>query len=259
MNNNHLLIYPNPMTDNTVLTFTAPDNGDATIDIFNISGKTIYRSGIYVSPGENGFRISGLNQGIYFVIITGNKYKYSTKLMCRSNTQHEVKIENVSSGMNTKSDRLKSISTTIDMPYTTGDLLLFKGTGGQFGAVITDVPSSSNTITFNFVLCKDNLGNNYSTVRIETLMWMAENLKATRYSDGTSIPLVTDCATWSNSYTPGYCWYNKDTDNQNTYGALYNWYTVNTAKLAPAGWYTNTNAEWITLTTYLGGESSAGW
>jgi|GEM_PF-5552481 len=160
------------MTDNTVLTFTAPDNGDEMI---------------------------------------------STKLMCRSNTQHEVKIENVSSGVNTKSDWLKSISTTIDMPYTTGDLLLFKGTGGQFGAVITDVPSSSKTITFNFVLCKDNLGNNYSTVRIETLLWMAENLKATRYSDGTSIPLLTDSATWSNSDTPGYCWYNNDTANQNTY------------------------------------------
>jgi uncharacterized protein (TIGR02145 family) len=88
---------------------------------------------------------------------------------------------------------------------------------------------------------------------------MAENLKTTKYNDGTSIPLVTDGAAWAALSTPGYCWYNNDAATYKaTYGGLYNWYTVNTGKLCPTGWHVPTDAEWTTLTTYLGGESVAG-
>ncbi len=102
-------------------------------------------------------------------------------------------------------------------------------------------------------------GNTYATVTIGTQVWMAENLKVTKYNDGIAIPLVTDNSAWSTLSTPGYCWYNNDqTTYGNTYGALYNWYTVNTSKLCPIGWHMPTDAEWTTLTTYLGGESVSG-
>lgn len=42
------------------------------------------------------------------------------------------------------------------------------------------------------------------------------------------------------------------------YGLLYNWYAVDTGKLAPAGWHVPSDSEWTTLITYLGGESVAG-
>jgi uncharacterized protein (TIGR02145 family) len=88
---------------------------------------------------------------------------------------------------------------------------------------------------------------------------MAENLKTTKYNDGTAIPLVTDDKAWDALTTPAYCWYKNDaTTNKNTYGASYNWYTVGTNKLCPKGWHVPTDAEWTTLTTYLGGESVAG-
>ncbi len=88
---------------------------------------------------------------------------------------------------------------------------------------------------------------------------MAENLKTTKYNDGTAIPLVTDGIAWGILATPGYCWYNNDAASyKSTYGALYNWYAVNSTKLAPAGWHVPTDAEWTTLTTYLGGENVAG-
>jgi len=59
--------------------------------------------------------------------------------------------------------------------------------------------------------------------------------------------------------TPGYCWYCNDTNIAKVpYGALYNWFAVNTGKLAPIGWHVPTDAEWSELTTYLGGESIAG-
>src|ERR1035437_4836347 len=42
------------------------------------------------------------------------------------------------------------------------------------------------------------------------------------------------------------------------YGALYNYYTVNTGKICPAGWHVPTDTEWSTLLKYLGGEGVAG-
>jgi uncharacterized protein (TIGR02145 family) len=102
-------------------------------------------------------------------------------------------------------------------------------------------------------------GNTYHTIKIGTQVWMAENLKTTRNKNGHIIPLVTDNTAWGNLTTPGYCWYNNDpSEYKATYGALYNWYTVNTGNLCPTGWHVPTDAEWTTLTTYLGGESTAG-
>ena len=102
-------------------------------------------------------------------------------------------------------------------------------------------------------------GNVYHTVTIGTQTWMVENLKTTKYNDGTAIPLVTDSTAWLNLPTPGYCWYNNDAATyKNTYGALYNWFTVNTSKLAPSGWHVPTDAEWTILTIYLGGDTVAG-
>jgi uncharacterized protein (TIGR02145 family) len=113
--------------------------------------------------------------------------------------------------------------------------------------------------TQNYGTVGDIDGNIYNIVPIGTQIWMAENLKTTKYKNGASIPLVTDKAAWSSLTTPGYCWYNnEEAAYKNTYGALYNWYTANTGILCPAGWHVPTDAEFTTLTTYLGGEGSAG-
>ena len=102
-------------------------------------------------------------------------------------------------------------------------------------------------------------GNVYHTVKIGTQTWTVENLKTTRYNDGTPIPLVTDATAWAALTTPGYCWYdNNEVAYKNKYGALYNWYGVNTGKLAPAGWHVPTNAEWLLLIKYLGYANAAG-
>ena len=106
---------------------------------------------------------------------------------------------------------------------------------------------------------KDIEGNVYPAVIIGTQVWMAENLKTTKYNDGMAIPLVSDNNAWEALKTPGYCWYNNDAAaNKNRFGALYNWYTVNTKKLCPAGWHVPNDKEWTTLRTYLGGEEIAG-
>jgi uncharacterized protein (TIGR02145 family) len=106
---------------------------------------------------------------------------------------------------------------------------------------------------------KDADGNVYHTVKIHDQVWMVENLKTTTYNDGVGIQLVDDNTAWAGTSTAAYCWYNNDeTSNKNTYGALYNWYAVNSGKLCPAGWHIPSDAEWATLISNLGGDTLAG-
>jgi uncharacterized protein (TIGR02145 family) len=122
------------------------------------------------------------------------------------------------------------------------------GTG--YGSIV-EVTTIDSTIT-------DVDNNHYRIVQIGTQVWMAENLRTIKLNDGTSIPLVTDANEWSALSTPGYCWYSNDASNKSTYGALYNWYSVNTGKLAPPGWHIPTDNEWNALTDFLGGPYLAG-
>jgi uncharacterized protein (TIGR02145 family) len=105
----------------------------------------------------------------------------------------------------------------------------------------------------------DHDGNLYNTVRIGTMIWMTENLRTSTYNNGNPITKVTNYSTWENLNTGAYCWFNNDsTGFESTYGKLYNWYAVNTGVLCPTGWHVPSDAEWTTLTTYLGGELVAG-
>jgi uncharacterized protein (TIGR02145 family) len=106
---------------------------------------------------------------------------------------------------------------------------------------------------------KDIDGNIYHTVTIGTQVWMVENLKVTKYRDGTPIPNVSDSSAWSNQTTGGYCDYDNTTSNSIIFGKLYNWYAVNdNRKIAPVGWHVPIDEEWTILTEYLGGIFVAG-
>ena len=108
-------------------------------------------------------------------------------------------------------------------------------------------------------IIRDIDGNEYQVVRIGQQEWMAENLRTTRFNNGTNIPLITGNKDWSESYSPAYSWYkNNEKANKNTYGALYNWYAVKSGKLCPEGWHVPTDAEWSEITDFLGGRTVAG-
>ena len=113
--------------------------------------------------------------------------------------------------------------------------------------------------TIDAITCTDIDGNVYKTVTIGTQIWMAENLKTSRYNDGSPIATGMSNDTWKNTTKGAYAICNDNAANENaTYGKLYNFYAVQTNKLAPAGWHVATRAEWTTLITFLGGEDIAG-
>ncbi len=135
-------------------------------------------------------------------------------------------------------------------------------TGTGFGNEISFITQSRNNISFNPDLTYSTLldieGNEYKTIQIGNQTWMAENLRTTKYNDGSSIPVVNDNISWLNLTTAAYCWYDNDISRKDIYGALYNWHTVTSGNLCPAGWHVPKNEEWTVLTAYLGGESVAG-
>jgi uncharacterized protein (TIGR02145 family) len=104
----------------------------------------------------------------------------------------------------------------------------------------------------------DKDGNIYKTVTIGTQVWMAENLKTTKYSNGDAIPTTT--LDISSESAPAYQWaYGDDSANIATYGRLYTWYTViDSRNICPTGWHVPSDIEWETLKSNLGNDTIAG-
>ncbi len=254
-----LHIYPNPMTENSIVEFVATAPGMTNIELFDITGKRIAVTQNRLIIARHSYVISGLQTGIYTIRINSDTYNYTGKLVSNGSPGKEVRISYIgNNAIQVTAQKLKSATAEKTMQYTNGDLLKITGISGNYSTIIMDVPTASKTITFTFIACTDADGNNYPVVKIGDQWWMAENLKTTSYKDGSPIPLVPDYNTWKDLKTPGYCWFNNDTFYKNTYGALYNWLTVNTGKLAPTGWHVPSDAEWTVLTTFLGYEDIAG-
>lgn len=108
-------------------------------------------------------------------------------------------------------------------------------------------------------LLGDIEGNGYSFITIGDQVWMAENLATTKLNDGTPIANATLPAEWESATEPAYAWYsNNESLYKQTYGALYNWHSVESNKLCPEGWHVPTEADWNILINFLGGIDVAG-
>ena len=102
-------------------------------------------------------------------------------------------------------------------------------------------------------------GNSYKTVTIGEQVWMTENLKTTKYNDGSDIPVITDSSTWKNMTSDGLCWYNNESPAyDDPYGVLYNGWSVTTGKLCPSGWHVPTLDELTDLAMYSGDTLTSG-
>ena len=128
--------------------------------------------------------------------------------------------------------------------------------GNQVSFTTTAFTCGTSTVT-------DYDNNTYNTVQIGNQCWMKENLKTTRYSDGTSISLGS-----STSTSTAYRYYpNGNSSNVSTYGYLYNWKAVmrNSSSssanpsgvqgICPNGWHVPSDAEWTQLTDYESSQS----
>ncbi|MCU0473316.1 MAG: T9SS type A sorting domain-containing protein [Bacteroidales bacterium] len=277
-----ITFYPNPMEDFTLMKFVLPEDGTAVINMYDISGRKILQTQEYLSEGQHTYRIQVVGNGLYVVTIRSGGYSLSGKFLSTASQPGIAKMvyENTTLTQE-KSDiskiqedafHSKGMSSDTSMQYTDGDRLKFTGSSGIYSTVMTDIPLSDTINTFNFIACTDGDGNNYPVVEISTQVWMAKNIKATKYTDGTSIPFINTDSLWSKltATDTAYCYYNNDVNNADLYGALYTWAAaMNGAAssaaspsgiqgICPIGWHLPSDAEWTILTTFLNGESSAG-
>lgn len=128
----------------------------------------------------------------------------------------------------------------------------------------TTTESSELTVT-------DADGNVYNTIKMGNQIWMLENLKTTKYNDGTPITLYTFEAhgnNWGslNNQEAFYQWASTEDLNNvvdeelpfDYYGAMYNHFAVESGKLAPKGWRIPTITDFRELESFLASEGHAG-
>jgi uncharacterized protein (TIGR02145 family) len=123
-----------------------------------------------------------------------------------------------------------------------------------------ETPTNSllnSDLTYGSVIDID--GNEYATIKIGDQVWMAENLKTTRYANGNSIPNLVENWQWIDLSDGGWCHYNNDSSYDDLYGKLYSWYTTvpSNGNVCPEGWHVPSFDEWVILSNQLGGESIA--
>jgi len=268
-------IYPNPMKDFAKMQFDLPESGETLITLYEITGRIIVQIRDFLSTGNHTFGIQGIKEGIYFVRVNTGKYSSAGRLISSGSQTTGTKITYENNiALQEKQNDSKGTNEEKVMQYTTGDRLKLTGVSGICKTVMTDVPTSTKTITFNFIACTDRDGYNYSVVQIGTAKgttnnhdlkpdigvqtWMAENLKSSRLNDGSPIPYVGDDLQWPYLTSTAYCYYDNSIGNRDVYGALYNWFAVSTGKLCPAGWHIPSSIEWQNLVDFLGGSYVAG-
>ena len=109
---------------------------------------------------------------------------------------------------------------------------------------------------------RPSIKNDFESIKIGEQEWLVKNLDVDKFRNGDVIPHALSDKDWeiAGKYDqPAWCYVDNNSENGKIYGKLYNWYAVNDKRgLAPAGWHVPSDAEWTTLTTYLGGESVAG-
>lgn len=102
-------------------------------------------------------------------------------------------------------------------------------------------------------------GNVYRTALVGTQKFMIDNLKTTKYANGDPIPNVADDSSWAGLTTGAWCYFNNDSQHDNVYGKLYNWYvTVDPRGICPTGWRVPSNGEWQAMINEQGGDAVAG-
>jgi uncharacterized protein (TIGR02145 family) len=155
-------------------------------------------------------------------------------------------------------------SQLLSVPYA-----LYSKTSEKANELERQIGAMQNILITNGLLLRDIDGNVYGIVHIGLQYWMSENLKTTKYNDGTPIPNITVNSAWTALTSGAYCDYNNTSTNSTTYGRLYNWFTVDNnaatkvasnggKNVCPTGWHVPSIAEWTILGNYLGGNALAG-
>jgi len=258
-----LRIYPNPFEHSCNIEFLNLKQGLVTLKLFSVSGKQLQNFSSHLNIGKHKFTLSGIPAGSYLVHIQSATEISSGKLFVTGQSRGAFSLDYVEyvplkDFSNSSSEPNVSIVSNsrarrsyVEMSFWPGDEMQFVGSASHLPDVTINIsPNGDETFTFIFSNgpVADSDENFYKTIVIKNQEWMTENLKSTKYNDGSPIPNVANDDSWAALNTGAYCWYNNDGNNfKEAYGALYNWYAVNNGNLCPLGWRVPTDEDWSDL------------
>ena len=249
-------VYPNPVMDFCFLQFINDESGKVTIELYDLTGKRLFSQTLLLETGIHEFQLSGAPSGISMLKIVGTNFNLTNKIISINNGLTDLNLEYAHELHNVqKPTQLKNATSNTFMQYNAGERLKYTFYSGKNVTVQTDVPTQSKTVSATFYEAIDADGNSYATVKIGDQIWMAENLKTTKFRNGDPISNVTKKSQWDEltiKPASAQCAYNNDDYNRNKYGRLYNWYAVNDSRnITPPGWHVPSDGEWTIMTDYL--------
>jgi uncharacterized protein (TIGR02145 family) len=222
------------LLDGNRLVFTISEKSEVTVTAYDCNGRLLFSLGKTVSDRDHSITVPHFGSGIriYRVIINGKPHTFKGVSGITTTRNHSSPWSEHSSAKQVNAAaRIDDALIFIKQGYQLGRIALTNP--DTSGVQISMTPLDTGTMT-------DSDGNVYRTVKIGTQDWTAENLRTTKYNDGSSIG-------------SGYHFYNNLTDpaEKKKWGALYTQSAAKSGKLAPKGWHLPTNAEWDTLKNYL--------
>lgn len=244
--------YPDISSGRTLLNFNVPVNGQYYISVYNSLGNQVATQLINLQEGIHEFELV-IPQGIYLLYINNDLFNITLKFTSQYRWNSSPSIHYIGYTFNPSDPTRSEVqlsNNVVELAYSIGDVLLYTGISGNYKTLISDIPSESKTITFEFVECKDAAGKNYSVTKIGKQIWMAENLDylPTQVSDQNDG--LEDESNWESKNTPYYYLLDRD-----QYGVLYNWYAAQQS--IPSGWHLPSAEEWQSLIDLLGGSYTA--
>jgi uncharacterized protein (TIGR02145 family) len=240
-----------------MLTVAIAERSVVEVETYDLSGKALSTVRKTLDAGSHSISLPYRGTGIYLYKVKSGNRVFVLKGNSVCGTSSGGLVTSQGSLQNLLSKQSRSMAAINDaIAVTKAGYLNYRCV--QYNLDTTGIQikmiASAGTVS-------DTDGNVYQTVKIGNQVWTVENLRVTKFNDGSSIPLVTDSAAWRRIYdssltAPAYCFYNNtvNSDSIGRYGALYNWYIVsptNPKKIAPTGWHVPTDTEWDTLQNYL--------
>ncbi|MDA3910620.1 MAG: FISUMP domain-containing protein [Bacteroidales bacterium] len=243
---NNFSVYPNPAYSEIMVEFWSELAGDAQLSVYDLAGRKIISKSVSAFAGLNAYSLSGLNRGTFVLSVKTNNHTYAETLNFTGNNASEIQIAQVQNRESKIASHQKSIKSAalVDWQYDENDVLIFTAWGEGYSRIYVYKITDDYQLTVFFEDCMDTDGNKYTVVEIAGTMWMAENLKTSKYNNNVPIPNIPDQATWIDLTTGGRCYCDYDSVTYaSIYGALYNFEAVNAGNLCPTGWHVPSNTE----------------
>ena len=217
------------------LFFNTMEQAEVKASVYDCNGRLLVSYGKVAASGRRSMALPMFGSGVHIhrVSVNNEQYAFMSVAAKASNRGPALSWNEPSPAKQAKA------TSQFD------DALLFTKTGYQLSRLALKEPDTSGIqITMTPLVTgtvKDAEGNTYQTVQIGNQVWTAENLRSTKYNDGTSIS------------SGSYCFYNNTTEAaaKKKWGAIYNFTTATSGKLAPTGWHVATDADWTTMEKYL--------